>query len=727
MAMNGTWPNPGGDTGAPDDEAVASQALFAWYAPGFSDPLGDRLLLFDNTARAPLELLRLRGDLSQVPGFESLVRDRAAALADFEDRRHAHVVRVDRLPDPGGGLAVVSAGTEGQRLSEILRVAEQRQQQPGRDIVRSLVAEIVAAVATFHELGADIAHGALGPDRLIVSPHGQLVVTEYVLGSALARVPLDRTALWRDLRLALPFDPALPSFDQRTDVVQFGCITLALVLGRMLSADDYPSRLEQLLTDASQRLMQEWGAPGEPFRDGLALALQMNGKLGFGNALEANRALNEVLAADSGDRRGGGIEDFITACSPAPGALPGFEFADSNLAPPVGSPAVTSAEHANGLPATIQAAAPPAATAAAPEPPAPAKEQALPIGDSQPDGLQQLREALRLPPADRGAAAQSSPWLRWQRIALVVLALVALAEGVFIGVRALRGTPRGAVSPAGIVTIESNPGSANVTADGKAAGVTPVRLQLPPGRHVLEVSAGARRRTFEVTTVPGTSVSHYVELPETPVQTGKIRVVTAAVGLRVLVDGRIRGTTPVTVSDLAPGPHEVVVESRHGNVRQSVDVEANSTASLFVPTPGGNAPAPGWVTIDAPLELRVYEDGQLLGTSKSERIMLAAGHHEVQLVNETVGYRSIREFDVPVGRTATVEVTLPTARVDINAVPWAEVTVDGRPVGQTPLSGVSLTLGPHSVTFTHPQLGERTVQCTVTMPGPTRVSADLRK
>jgi serine/threonine-protein kinase len=35
--------------------------------------------------------------------------------------------------------------------------------------------------------------------------------------------------------------------------------------------------------------------------------------------------------------------------------------------------------------------------------------------------------------------------------------------------------------------------------------------------------------------------------------------------------------------------------------------------------------------------------------------------------------------------------------------PWADVTVDGRPAGQTPLARVPLAPGPHSVVLTHPQ------------------------
>ena len=42
----------------------------SWYAPGLSDGLGDRLLMFDNAGGASLELLRFRPEFSRAPLFE---------------------------------------------------------------------------------------------------------------------------------------------------------------------------------------------------------------------------------------------------------------------------------------------------------------------------------------------------------------------------------------------------------------------------------------------------------------------------------------------------------------------------------------------------------------------------------------------------------------------------------------------------------------------------------
>jgi hypothetical protein len=62
----------------------------------------------------------------------------------------------------------------------------------------------------------------------------------------------------------------------------------------------------------------------------------------------------------------------------------------------------------------------------------------------------------------------------------------------------------------------------------------------------------------------------------------------------------------------------------------------------------------------------------------------------------------------------------------LGASPWAYVTVDGDPTKyQTPVT-LPLTVGPHRVTFSNPQLGvTRTVTVTVPAEGPARHSESL--
>ena len=44
----------------------------------------------------------------------------------------------------------------------------------------------------------------------------------------------------------------------------------------------------------------------------------------------------------------------------------------------------------------------------------------------------------------------------------------------------------------------------------------------------------------------------------------------------------------------------------------------------------------------------------------------------------------------------------PDGALLVLVTPWADVSVDGRPVGQTPLARIPLPAGPHDVLLSHP-------------------------
>src|SRR6185503_7448678 len=113
--------------------------------------------------------------------------------------------------------------------------------------------------------------------------------------------------------------------------------------------------------------------------------------------------------------------------------------------------------------------------------------------------------------------------------------------------------------------------------------------------------------------------------------------------------------------------------------------------------------------------VQVFEDKRLIGTSDMDRIMLPVGEHFLELAADTVGFRTTRTVRVTAGQTAALSVDLPRAPLSINAVPWAEVFIDGNRVGETPLGNLPQALGPHEIVFRHPQLGERRVNAVVTM------------
>jgi hypothetical protein len=106
--------------------------------------------------------------------------------------------------------------------------------------------------------------------------------------------------------------------------------------------------------------------------------------------------------------------------------------------------------------------------------------------------------------------------------------------------------------------------------------------------------------------------------------------------------------------------------------------------------------------------------------------MMAAGRHEIELVNESLAYRTTRTVQVAPGKVAALSLDLPSGTVNLNASPWAEVWIDGQKVGDTPIGNYPVPIGPHEVVFRHPQFGEKRHAISVTLSGPVRLSVDMK-
>jgi hypothetical protein len=245
-----------------------------------------------------------------------------------------------------------------------------------------------------------------------------------------------------------------------------------------------------------------------------------------------------------------------------------------------------------------------------------------------------------------------------------------------------------------------------------------------PGAHILELRGRGVPRVMPVNVAAGTQISQYIEFAESPV-TGQLSVQSQPAGARAIVDGVDRGVTPLTVADLTPGDHEVILQADSGTSRHVVTVQAGATASLSAPL-AASAPASGWLAIKAPFTIEVREAGQTIGTTDTERLALSPGRHELELVNEALGYRAIRTVQVPAGKVATVSIELPKGVVNLNAIPWAEVWIDGTRVGETPIGNLAVSIGPHEIVFRHPQFGEKRHAVSVTLTEPVRVSVDMK-
>jgi hypothetical protein len=305
--------------------------------------------------------------------------------------------------------------------------------------------------------------------------------------------------------------------------------------------------------------------------------------------------------------------------------------------------------------------------------------------------------------------------------------LIAIASG---GVLAARHyLMPGGTADTGTLIVKTDPSGMPVVVDGKPHGTTPLQAALAPGDHLVElVVSDSERRRIPVTITAGGQVSQFIELPKAAPLLGRLQVRTEPSGARVTVDGHVFGRAPVTIESLTPGEHLVTLENELGLVKETVTIEAGTTASLVVPmsTPQG-APVSGWIAVNAPADVQIFENGRLLGSSKSERIMVSVGRHDLEIVNESLGYRNTQTIQVSPGQTSTVRPDWPKGSLALNALPWADVFIDGKLIGETPIGSIAVPVGAHEILFRHPDLGEHRVNTIVTVGTPARLSVDLRK
>jgi PEGA domain-containing protein len=201
---------------------------------------------------------------------------------------------------------------------------------------------------------------------------------------------------------------------------------------------------------------------------------------------------------------------------------------------------------------------------------------------------------------------------------------------------------------------------------------------------------------------------------------GSIAVTTQPPGAHVMLDGKAVGDTPVTLDGVVPGKHTVTLVTSKGTVKRIVRVEPGKSVKLDIPIYSG------LVAVFSPIPLDIAENGRAIGTSEQGRLILSPGRHLLTLTNAELGYKGTQVVDVDPGEDSSINVQ-PTGELNVNAVPWAEVWMEGKKVGDTPMAGLRVPLGTHDIVFKNPQFPERHVTVRVSATAPAAASVDFFK
>lgn len=705
----------------------------------FEDGFGERRYT-TGTVNEPLEVLKLSSVLSSVSSFDFALRERGARLAGFRHESYARVRSIE-LDRRTSALVVVSDHVPGIRLSTILAEVHKRPVPLEINAVRHLIRQLVSAAAALQEAAPEVSNGAIAPQRLIITPAGRLIVVEYVLGAALEQLAYSRARYWRELGVALPGSVGSPQFDARADVTQIGAVALALILGRPLTTDEYPERLPDLIKGATLRSVMGGLDPLPPgLREWLHRALQLDQWESFTSPADARTSLDEAFGNENTVAELGALHVFLARYAPVDAppedniaprleamkaflarypsrrATTGTSTSAPNEAPLASAPAVEPLPKPE--PEPILTPAEPADVPAA----EPARAEVASVAPEPAPHAKETSGTTVSYAEDRRSAA---PVLASHRLRiLLAVAGALLALGIVLAVVYFRPSSAPAT---GTLSVGTSPAGISVFVDGTAHGVTPLGVELPPGEHVIELRTATERRRIPVTLTAGGQVSQYFEFARPAQASGELLVRTDPLGASVTVDGKYVGRSPVSVPDLAAGTHTVVLQHDIGTLTERVLIEDGRTASLVVSMGGTQkSAAAGWIRLDVPAEVQVFENGRRIGASDLERIMLPVGRHDLEFVNNALGFRVYRAVQVSAGQVSSVRLEWPRGSMAVNAIPWAEVLVDGNRVGETPIGNITVPIGTHEVVFRHPDLGERRMTVTVTTGEPVKVGVDLR-
>jgi len=719
----------------------------------FRDALGERRRMIDSTGHEA-ELLCISAELTSIAAFEPALTRTVNRLIDFRHPAFQKIRHIERF-EPGTPT-VVSDAVHGVRLSRLLTSIAERGIALELGAALCVTRQILSALEAFHAYDRDLSHGALGPERILINSNAKVVVADYMLGPALEQLRYSHQHYWKSLRVGLPRSAGVTKFDHGVDVLQVGSVALALILGRLLKDDEYSAKL----VDVINSTLAPGGAgelmPHKPeLRDWLLRSIQSDPNHSFSSATEAGAVLDSMQTEEE---RAACMTSLERVLMRHHGVTPSPVFVKPAITVPVveplvspaPKPAVVSMPVEPSAPVAIKSVAPPPAPVEPPPAPyvfkppvahAPAPEPAAPPfvkpmttpPPVEPSILQPLAASIEShAPAPAVHATMHAPRAPkqqasrdWRQIAAAVVAIATLTGGGLYAVRR-SAFASGAAMAEGTLTVQSNPSGARVEVDGKASGFTPATLTVQQGTHTIVLYGSGAPKTMTVSVPAGAQVSQYIEFARNVPTTGGLLVRTDPPGAQVTIDGVKRGASPATIAELSPGEHTVVVSSEGVSVDQNVTIEAGVTASLVVPLVARDKLS-GWIAVSAPVDVQIFEDGKLLGTNQTDRVMVSAGEHRVDFINDALGFRVNRKLTVAPGKVDNVTLKMPTGSMSLNAVPWAEVWIDGEKAGDTPIGNLQATIGKHDVVFRHPELGETRQSVTVTLLGPARLSVDMRK
>ena len=254
-----------------------------------------------------------------------------------------------------------------------------------------------------------------------------------------------------------------------------------------------------------------------------------------------------------------------------------------------------------------------------------------------------------------------------------------------------------------VLTVQSIPDHVAVSIDGTLIGVTPLSgYELSCGNHTVFLAANGYADFVVEKTLergnPEVVIANMQRLDDR----GTVYITTDPPGGNLYIDGVLKGTTPILVDALTPGPHAVLI--RKTNYEDYTDTITADPGRIpeyhesLIPLP-----QTGFLGIvSVPDNATAYIDGAVFGTTTTRLLRVPAGTH--QLLVQKPGYRNYTQtLEIAGGSSGLVQ-------ADLEKIPDdGTLIVDSAPSGASVyLNGTYKTVTP--VTFENIPAGAYTLE-----------------
>jgi serine/threonine-protein kinase len=303
---------------------------------------------------------------------------------------------------------------------------------------------------------------------------------------------------------------------------------------------------------------------------------------------------------------------------------------------------------------------------------------------------------------------------------------------------------------------------------------SPCKVKLEPGKHDIRVTSGALTGRQSITIEGGKDVVITIPLatstdqpapvasssappqPDAPAKVVLASGMPPEVKIKVFVDGQDKGTLPITLDGLKVGEVKLRFEGgdKYGKVEKTLVLKSGDNVELKdiklpllkvkvkfeLKTRGAKVTLGAEGERESTLGFRGTSSMETLDTSKRWTVKATLkGYQDFEKTIDFDGAGEEITIDIELQKeeekpaptpdpVATNPVPTPGPGpgpdpkpvptndfgfINANSRPPSKVLIDGKPYGNTPVMGVKVKPGSHSVTFIHPELGTQGTSVTV--------------